>query len=327
MYPYPKLSADFQEEWSPDGSTLYLRNPKTRRAFRLTRPMGQLLCTLDGWTRPGRKTGLSSRAVYRYLRSFACHGLLQEPDRLITDFGTLLLSFPCPALRQGRSSALLHLYYRLICWGWLPLLGGTLAVCFRSGLPPLHFSFSPMGTLLCYALLEIPALLLHEWAHAAAANAHGLPVSSFGLGINSFFPCAFTLIPLLPYAPRRVRRAVFQVGPLSNLCAGCVCLLLLQAAPSFLPGIVFSSAVVNFVLALLNLFPWEGLDGNGILSSFPALDRALHPERLRRRAPWETLLEQGLGLLLRGPSRIGAVAFLLYEGLSLLTLIVEEWFL
>ena len=83
---YPKLRAEFQAQWTPDGQILQLYNRNTRQMFRLTRNSGRVLCTLDGETWPGEDTGLDDRTIYGYLRQFAACGLLggeqpRQPDR------------------------------------------------------------------------------------------------------------------------------------------------------------------------------------------------------------------------------------------------------
>lgn len=323
MYPYPKLRTGCHYQWSADGGTLLLQDCNSRQSFRLSRPVGQLLCGLNGWTRPGCNTSLSARSVYRYLCAFARHGLLQEPDFLLTAPGTLLLSFPCRKLRQGQHSTLLGICNRLVQQLWLPLLAAVLLVTTLQDLPPMRGNLSYPAVILSLLLLAIPNTILHEWAHAAAANACGIPVSAFGAGINSGFPCAFTLIPLLPYAPRHVRRAVSRAGPLSNLCLGCVLLLLFWEIPYFRHELVFLDAVINFFQCLLNLLPIEGLDGYAILCTFPALGRVLEPEEASRRGSRPPLLERYTGALLRPLVRIGLPVYLCHEALSLLTIILE----
>lgn len=319
---YPKLRAGFQAQWAPDGQVLYLYDRKTRQILHLTRNSGRVLCTLDGETWPGQDTGLDPRTVYRYLRQFAVHGLLEE-DRpgVVTAAGTVLRRFPCPQLRTGRRFPLLRLYSGLIRWLWLPLLAALLTVCSRSGLclPRLHFG--PIATVVCLLLCNIPSLILHELAHAAAANALGVPVSSFGIGFRSGLLCCFISVPLLPFAPPRVCRAIYRAGPLANLCLGCALLLCLQL-PLFRQEPVFLAAMGNLILAVMNLLPLEGFDGNAILNSFPALERALCNGGCCRSA-WELFFTRALGGLLRGLARIGLAALLLCEGMYLFSLVWE----
>lgn len=323
MYPYPKLRTGCRYQWSADGGTLFLLDCDNHQSFRLSRPVGKLLCGLNGWNRPGRSTSLSAEAVYRYMCTFARHGLLQEPDLLLTEPGTLLLSFPCRRLRQGQSSNLLRIYNRLIQGLWLPLLAAVLLVTTLQDPPHMRGNLSCPAMFLLLLLLTIPNTILHEWAHAAAANACGIPVSAFGAGINSGFPCAFTLIPLMPYAPRHIRRTVCRAGPLSNLCLGCILLLLFWEIPYFRHQLVFLDAIINFLQCLLNLLPMEGLDGYAILCTFPALGHVLEPEEYPRRGGRPPLLERYTGVLLRPLIRIALPMYLCYEALSLLTIILE----
>lgn len=320
MYPHPKSCADFQWRWSSDGSTLHLFNRKTRQTFRLPRGPGQLLCRLDGWTYPACSSGLSTNTVFRYLCLLARHGLLQEPESLLTAPGTLLLGIPCRKLRQGRHSVLLQIYGRLIDWLWLPLTTAVLAVCSQPALPPVQIHSTPFAITVSVILMNILNLILHELAHAAAANVRGVPVSSVGVGIDSFLPCAFIMAPLIPYAPSHIRRAIYRAGPLSNLCLGCILLLLYLKIPLFRVDLLFLAAIGNFVLALINLLPLDGFDGNAILCTFPSLDRVLNKSRLRRRNAWENFFETVSGHVLRGMLKAGMFLFFVYEALCLINL-------
>ena len=321
MYPYPKLRAGCRYQWSADGRTLHLFDDNTRRAFRLSRPMGQLLCRLDGWTQPGRSTGLSAKTIYRYLCVFARPGLLQEPDRILTAPGTLLVGVPCPGLRKGTRSAALVVFSRLVDLLWLPAV--VLLLLSLHDLPRIRAPLPMAAVYLSLVPITLLNLAVHEWAHAAAANAHGIPVSAFGLGIQTGLPCAFTSIPLLPYAPRHVRRAVIRAGPFSNLCLGCILLLLLLEVPLFRHELVLLDAIINLFQGLINLLPLEGLDGYAILCTFPSLKGVLEAETSGSRRRRDAFLEQSAGFLLRFLVRIGLPVYLCYEGLSLLTLILE----
>ena len=322
---YPKLRAGFRAQWTPDGQFLQLYNRNTRQMFRLTRNSGRVLCTLDGETWPGEDTGLDDRTIYRYLRQFAACGLLEEsnPARL-TAAGTALWSFPCPMLRTGRRHPLLCLYSSLIRWLWLPLLAALLVVSFRSGLRLPRLSMEPAVAAGCLALCNIPALVFHELAHAPAANALRMPVSSFGIGIRSGLPCCFIWIPLMPFAPPRFCRAVCRAGPQANLCLGCALLLSMQL-PLFRQEPVFLAGMLNLILAVINLLPLEGLDGYSILTSFPAMERAVYGGRCFR-SHWDRFFTRAMGALLHGLTRAGLLALLLWEGMYLLSLAWEVVF-
>lgn len=74
-----------------------------------------------------------------------------------------------------------------------------------------------MQNLLCLFLCQIPAIAMHELAHAVATNASGIPVDAFGIGVNLGVPCLCTEIRLISFAPLRIQQAVYRAGPLSNL--------------------------------------------------------------------------------------------------------------
>lgn len=323
--PYPKLRAGFQAQWTPDGQVLQLYNCRTRQLFRLTRDSGQVLCTLDGETWPGEDTGLDDRTIYGYLRQFAVYGLLEDPlPEQMNTAGTALWSLPCPTLRTGRRRPLLCLYNGLVQWLWLPLLAALLVVSFRSGLRLPRLGMEPAAAAVCLALCNIPALVLHELAHAAAANALRMPVSSFGIGIRSGLPCCCTCIPLMPFAPPRVCRVVCCAGPQANLCLGCALLLSMQL-PLFRQEPVFLAGMLNLILAVINLLPLEGLDGYSILTSFPAMERAVYGGRCFR-SHWDRFFTRSMGALLHGLTRAGLLALLLWEGMYLLSLAWEVVF-
>lgn len=320
-YPYPKLRAGYQYQWAADGSVLHLYNRRTRQAFCLPQACGELLCCLDGLTAPNVCTDLSPRTVYRYLCAFARAGLLEEDDPPRKGPGRLLWYFPCRGLRQGRRSRALRIYGRLVEWLWLPVLAAAAAaVLLGAGqLPALRFNF--VSLLLVFLANETVIGCLHELAHIAAANARGLPVLYVGAGFDAYLPCNFIYIPLLPYAPGPVRRAVARAGVQANLLFGGALLLLCLETPFFRRELVFWSAVSQFISAAFNLLPLEGTDGDCILNSFPALLRA-RENRPAKKTGWERFLETALGYALRGMSRVGFVAVLLYLGYDLLLLIL-----
>lgn len=321
MDEYPKLRQDLLFRHDLDG-TLCLLDRRGGPALRLNPTAGLVLRALDGQTPPGQGSGLPDQTVYRYLCAFERHGLLEGPDPFLCAPGLLAWCRPCRLLRQTRGLLAARLYNSLIRLLWLPLLVAAATALARGTLYLPCRSAGSLGLTLSLFVLSLPFLVLHELAHAAAANANGVPVSGFGVGFSSYMPCAFTLIPLMPFAPRHVRRAVYQAGPLCNLCLGCGLLLCLEV-PALCREWVYWAAFINLVLCVLNLLPLEGLDGRGILSTFPSLQRVLDGTRDRRLPPWTGFLERSAQRVFGSAVRLGLPALMVYDMLCLAALVWE----
>lgn len=153
-----------------------------------------------------------------------------------------------------------------------------------------------------WMLLLIPSLVLHEWAHAWAADLLGdsLPRRQGRLTLNPLrhmHPIGTLLLPAatllitqgsicLAFAkpvyfepdafqnPRRDTGFVALAGPVSNIFAGIAAALLWRftTGPHWLVEGLCWFSVLNLAIAALNLLPLPPLDGSKVLA-------ALMPDR------------------------------------------------
>lgn len=319
MEDFPQRRQDLLTVWVEDGAYICIQDPRTQRRYILTQQAGMFLLFLNGASNPAGFKNLSAGKRYRMLLQFQKMGWLEAPDSKLFAPGSCLWLFSCgEKLCRGRKCMLLLLYNALLRLWLLPLL-----LCLLAGtapgalLPPLNQTL--IQNLLCLFLCQISATAMHELAHAAAANANGIPVDSFGIGINFGVPCLCTVVQLLPFAPVRVQRAVYKAGPLSNLYIGCIALTLCLRIRWFCNEILFWTAIVNLLLAAINLLPFSMLDGCKILKTFPALRHAMNYRGVPSDSPLESIVSCGYRFL----QNVGFPVFLIYQAISVLQVIME----
>ena len=114
------------------------------------------------------------------------------------------------------------------------------------------------------AIAFIGALVIHEFAHALQARAHGMRVRSVGVLMLGPFPAGAFVEPEheeLSKAPRRERARLFAAAPATNLFAGFFTWLVICAlATQFSvvnPGVHASGIVEDSAAAEAGLEPWE----------------------------------------------------------------------
>lgn len=114
------------------------------------------------------------------------------------------------------------------------------------------------------AVMLLVSVVLHELGHCLVARAFGLPVRSITISLLA----GYTEITEQPDTPAR-EYAVAVAGPMvSLLLAGVAVAGAAALTPETLPRLVFEGlAVVNGVLAVLNLLPGLPLDGGRVLRS------------------------------------------------------------
>lgn len=322
---YPEFRNDLDLWWSADGTVLHLRDTGTGQCWSLSEPYGELLTSLDGETPPGEGLDLSPGKTFRGLCLFEKYGFLEGLPTFLCSLGTALWLFPCQKLRRQDRSLALAVYHTLIRLLWLPLLVWMIARLQDPAFFLPEIWFDPVRSTLCLILSALVSLVLHELAHAAAANVHRVPVTNFGIGIHEFMPCACTITPELPYASRRIQRAVAMAGPVSNLCLGCL-LLILWSFPAVSAGWMFWAGYENLLLCAMNLLPLGGLDGQHLLITFPAMERVWSGTTARCRTAWARFFEGAFSRTLGIVSRLGMAVLIILEVFGVLQPIWEVLF-
>lgn len=203
--------------------------------------------------------------LFNGLKKLYRNGLLQnevqKPTFLHDEPGTALFLFPCPI----GHSFLPILFYKLLQWLWFPLLVLTAVVVTING------GLSSLPPLSGYSALLPPAALLfnivlHELSHAWAGSSFGIPADAFGVGVYRFLPFGAAFFSLLPYATVSADVGISVAGPLANLFAGSVALLLAISSQS---SDSLYLAVCSYTLGCINLLPIPGFDGVSLHDMFP----------------------------------------------------------
>ena len=265
MNSMPNRLSDLQ--FQQVGNYVRVFNPHNGRRYKLPLKQALLLLSLDGESWPGENTGLnlSKEELFNGLKKLYRNGLLQnevqKPTFLHDEPGTALFLFPCPI----GHSFLPILFYKLLQWLWFPLLVLTAVVVTING------GLSSLPPLSGYSALLPPAALLfnivlHELSHAWAGSSFGIPADAFGVGGYSFLPFGAAFFSLLPYATVSADVGISVAGPLANLFAGSVALLLAISSQS---SDSLYLAVCSYTLGCINLLPIPGFDGVSLHDMFP----------------------------------------------------------
>ncbi|DAC61668.1 MAG: hypothetical protein CMB26_03950 [Euryarchaeota archaeon] len=124
------------------------------------------------------------------------------------------------------------------------------------------------------AIAFVGALVIHEFAHALQARAHGMRVRSVGLLMLGPFPAGAFVEPEfeeLTKAPRRERARLFAAAPATNMYAGLLSWLLICLLASQFsvinPGVHANGIIEDTAAADSGLQPWEIIthfDGNPV---------------------------------------------------------------
>lgn len=174
-----------------------------------------------------------------------------------------------------------------------------------------------LPTLISRIITLLVAFTIHEFSHAAAANALGDPTAKNNgrltlnplahldiMGTLTLLLAGFGWakpVPVNPYAVRRKTPAgmmlVSLAGPASNLLMGVLAALPLRfgwvslrpSASEFLPspgGFLFEFLTINLALFLFNLLPLAPLDGEKVIIFFLPDHWVEFYERIRPYSPY-----------------------------------------
>lgn len=213
----------------------------------------------------------------------------------------------------------------------------------------LRFANWSLETLILWALAILPAIVLHEYAHAAVAYRLGDPTPRYDgrLSLNPaahidpigalmlfFFGFGWArpvgVSPAYFRDPRRGMMAVAVAGPLANVAIAWVSNLALDALQGIdLTGLdpmwwvilrgfarlMLFSVQINLLLAAFNLIPIPPLDGSRILAGLVSSRQAVALARMEAYGPFllVLLIMSGISRLLLSPV-YQVLAFLIGAG-------------
>lgn len=154
----------------------------------------------------------------------------------------------------------------------LPVLSAiifALAVFFKQ-----HCNYVPTSDLnsILYYLLIIFSLAVHECAHLASGISIGYTFSEMGLLLLGIFPVGAYVAHEEKKNVRRISQIQFSLAGIeANMLVAATCLQL-STTPSMLDTTFVAVANINILLAILNLLPASGLDGESALSALLGID-------------------------------------------------------
>lgn len=212
-------------------------------ARRRSRALAVAVRLIDGLDRcTVRLTGVD-RGLTRFHRLGGW--VLTTPAALVTALVVTAAAVPAFVTATGRSSRVLE------------------AAWTRPGL-----------TVALVAVALVPGMALHELAHALACTRFRRRVGEFGFTLlHGFVPIFYADVSDIFMASRRARILVSLAGPLTNLVLGAAAFFAAGAASGYVRSVLVVLGVVQWELALLNLYPFTfvALDGYHVLSDWLGL--------------------------------------------------------
>ena len=230
---------------------------------------------LDGHTNPYEVDRfLPKEDVRSMLTELNKNDLLRSSRVLESSFGSFLYTIWIPQWTPFLR-IFAFLMNNMLILLWLPSLVFGIYV-FIKNILVIDVEISLTG----YLLGLLGGICAHELAHAFAGISYRAKVFEFGIGVQNFMPCAYTLLEN-SNCKRQQRIQINAAGVEANLFIAGVCLLLCAALPRFSPHF-YSAAIMNANLGVLNLLCLGGLDGMAILTDVIGTDVGLFLENATR---------------------------------------------
>lgn len=243
--------------------------------YTMGRTIAKFAKRLNGETNPYHiDPSLSREDVKSMLSELHKHDLLRSSRVLESSFGSFLYTIWIP-----RWTPFLRIFAflmnNLLLLLWLPSLVFGIYV-FIKNILVIDVEISLTGYL--FGLLV--GICAHELAHAFAGISYRAKVFEFGIGVQNFMPCAYTLLES-SHCKRQQRIQINAAGVEANFLMTGVCLLICAVFPR-LSALFYSAALINVNLGVLNLLCLDGLDGMSILSDVIGVDMVLFLDNAKR---------------------------------------------
>lgn len=130
-----------------------------------------------------------------------------------------------------------------------------------------HSSIGELNLLLYYLLILV-SMAVHEYAHLISGISYGYRFAELGLLLLGILPVGAFVSYQEKRNVRRLARIQFSLAGIeANLCIAAI-FLLLSMIRSSLDTTFVTAANINVLLAVLNLLPAAGLDGESAFSAF-----------------------------------------------------------
>ena len=217
---------------------------------------------------------LSTKEVKSMLLDLSEHNLLRTNRVLTSSFGTFLYTLWIPRWTKFlRLVACLMNCVLLLLWFPILFIG---CYVFAKNLLLIDVDFSVGG----HIVGLVCGICCHELAHAFAGISYNAKVFEFGIGFQSFLPCAYTMMECSEC--RKMHKVqINAAGIESNMLLTGLFLMFGAMFPNN-GAFLFSAALCNFILGIINMLCLEGLDGMGILSDLIGVDASEFLEKSKR---------------------------------------------
>jgi Zn-dependent protease len=240
-------------------------DPVRARYFRIRKPALAVL-TGDGVDNTEGAARVWRRAHEADLVDGAAAGADRAPRRRSLALIELWATDPTPFMTRFRRVATAMTAAPALLAAGAVVVAGVFAVASRGA------AGSGMATSAAVSLALVPALMLHELAHAAAVVRYGGRVRRIGVALVYLRPALYCDANAAWTFPRpRQRVVVAAAGIIMNVAIAGAAWAALWVAPTGAAGFLTAYGSANAVLAAFNLFPFVKLDGYWMLAC--ALDR------------------------------------------------------
>lgn len=277
-----------------DGSRTMVKDILFEEEHLLDTETATFLQKLDGNANPYKiDNDLSKQEVECILQTLKERCLVRDSKTLFKTFGslyrTLFIMKSCNKKCRNRCRKL----NACLLIFWLPILIAALKYFWAH--------LDAIGSLDHITLGSIVFLIigvcLHEIGHGLSAIAYGGQVFEAGVKI-SLLPGAYVMYDVSNVKSRANRIQTLAAGIEMNCVLSSVLFFLLIHLPAF-SGFFLGGAIMNLVLALINLLFIEGLDGAKILSELLGDDDIFTKakETLFNGAKRKKTLKSGIGLV------------------------------
>lgn len=117
-------------------------------------------------------------------------------------------------------------------------------------------------------IIQVPSIIMHEFAHAAVAYKYGIRPKSLSFCIFYYCSLAFYVrIPGIYLKKEKERVAIWSAGIFTNICIASLFLLLYLCSTGQMRLFASVGVIVNLGMALGNVMPFFYSDGYYILST------------------------------------------------------------
>lgn len=230
--------------------------------------------------------GLSKVEITHMLTQLSKHNLLRYGRSLNVGSGahyTLWFIKRNPLLML-----LARLWTVLLMFSWLPVLSLGILFFVRD-LPIINTDCMWLGNILGVVF----GVLLHELGHAFAGLTYGAGVFEIGIMMDGLLPGAYVLMDSQRVQSKMKRIQIYAAGVESNALLAGACLLIACAIPCA-GAFLLNAAIVNIILAFVNITFGGGLDGAAILSELLGIENLVEDTK---KIAWNTHIRRKLRLM------------------------------